>query len=1388
MRTPFTEFEVSDPLVLPSEETPFEIESPLLDPAAMGFESSQEEPKAFLNETLAREDNETAVIDIEKAVRLNKKYGAELWGKQVAAILKYFSSIGIKEEATPVDAKQFSLMVAKWQDTVFRNEKSTDGILGPNSWALLKPLITSVTAPVPVLTPSRWHGIIKNTVPCSAVPLVHGKETFEHIVNAIRTAGNSEHYIYILGWMLDVDFEMIPGDKSSTLIRLLQDASSKGVEIRLMVWDNPIYINEINVAAGKINALSNSLLIKDNATFGSPRLKSAIATIRLLLSQAPYFLRFINSWNSFTAKVKAIQNEGSHHEKVVVVKGREGLIGFCGGIDINPNRISGKDSTGRVYGIDNNGNSIVLHDIHCKVQGHAAWVLLRRFIWRWQVYKSTRQTLNSLLLSKVLRGEKENVPFPVKQGVNTAHVKILQTYNHPNTLIQDRTIREAVRLAIMNAKKTVHIEDQYMISLEIASWLNLKLKEPGFSSVTILTQDDEVAGADILFSKQMRKKFIDQLQTGLSADVIKRKIFINMLHLTLPPTAHHKVHSKIYIIDDDLAIIGSANLSSRSMTHDSETAALIFNDPGSVTNFALQLKAKENADPNTHSIPYSPNPNVKDIDVKIIDELNNLSTAKKIALAATGPALSYLIPQVIKMLLTQLKPAIIDIIDPDADNTQPQQELEGWPEPLNETDPTFYETDVIEEVNPDPDYVITADNEVEGTDLESEDEISGNDDFEQGFLSEDIISDSSEREDSFNPQPEDKQVAEVMEHQVAVVKSAFANPKSCEGHTCWAKNVLNNLLGLNLALNNVLDDAAKKAISDFQLKNNLAQTQKVNAVTERVLLEMDSLRRHIGTPYQLASEKTITEAKSKIEDWTKQAVNNKPQHILDSYRDPRKVYAFVLHQMAFKRKGRQSGQYSDPTGYVSTGAHFCIMLDGRIIQLHPMSRMIWHGNCVSPRSVAVEFEGNFSSIKGTWWYPTDKKTGKKIKINEDKPTQAQFESGRFLVSYLKLVLGTSHILAHRQSSDSRENDPGPDIWYHVGQWAVDKLGLSDGGPSFKCGTGKPILPQWRTWGTIAPQPEIHGYYYEAGDENEVEFSEEQEPQNLIDETPGDESEFNDEEDIGYEAPDFETYTLAYRLSKLNDWAHLLAFKVSDDLVSRLKSRNMYVQYAHNESYSNDLNVDFYRLRIDKFPTLHGVTQNAQSLVKYIRLNINSLVDTSYCDWHPYSLSIDKPIWLSENALGAVLRQDIKGPDNAAVVVSLSKPNGWRFSTVTTPGTGKHPVSGHREFFIGKDPVTGGTYFIIKGLDMMSTGIAGLGLPLAGRWGFGQGDALWKSMREKIILFINSNGGMARSDITYSERIEWRHVYHSYRNLLADTFGKGAGSAQNSSFFSFQLEE
>ena len=203
-------------------------------------------------------------------------------------------------------------------------------------------------------------------------------------------------------------------------------------------------------------------------------------------------------------------------------------------------------------------------------------------------------------------------------------------------------------------------------------------------------------------------------------------------------------------------------------------------------------------------------------------------------------------------------------------------------------------------------------------------------------------------------------------------------------------------------------------------------------------------------------------------------------------RDPKKVYALVLHQMAC------CYYVNDPlTRFLDNLApHFAILPDGRILQLHPLQALTYASNGFNTGGVAVEFAGNFPTENGKWWIDRDeiaeirKKLKKRklpeaqieariqayIKANQNQVTPAQIEAGRYLVRYLIRTMGLRVIVAHRQSSGTRDNDPGPDIWYYLGQWAIDTLGLSDGGPGFKTGTGKPIPNLWRTWDQAKPQP------------------------------------------------------------------------------------------------------------------------------------------------------------------------------------------------------------------------------------------------------------------------------------------------------------------------------
>lgn len=205
---------------------------------------------------------------------------------------------------------------------------------------------------------------------------------------------------------------------------------------------------------------------------------------------------------------------------------------------------------------------------------------------------------------------------------------------------------------------------------------------------------------------------------------------------------------------------------------------------------------------------------------------------------------------------------------------------------------------------------------------------------------------------------------------------------------------------------------------------------------------------------------------SRIIDLTNQAEKSQRK----AMRDLRKVDTLVLHQMAC------CFYVKDPlTRFLQHFApHFAILPDGRILQLHPVEALTWASNDFNSNSVAVEFAGNFPDTRGKWWL--DRETLQKltqaqaqayINANQNQLTQQQIEAGRYLVQHLIDTMGLKKIVAHRQSSNQRDNDPGPDVWYHVGQWAIDNHGLSDGGPGYKVGTGYPIPDLWRNWGKIS---------------------------------------------------------------------------------------------------------------------------------------------------------------------------------------------------------------------------------------------------------------------------------------------------------------------------------
>lgn len=159
------------------------------------------------------------------------------------------------------------------------------------------------------------------------------------------------------------------------------------------------------------------------------------------------------------------------------------------------------------------------------------------------------------------------------------------------------------------------------------------------------------------------------------------------------------------------------------------------------------------------------------------------------------------------------------------------------------------------------------------------------------------------------------------------------------------------------------------------------------------------------------------------------------------------IDALVLHQMAFDRG-------NNPARYLGVNAHFIILRDGTTAQLHQPENLLHASNALNARSVAVEFAGNMQTSPGRWWSPDDH--------GRHTITLEQITSGRDLIKELKNTLHISYVFAHRQGTNRHTGCCGPDVWFHVGQWAISSIdGITDGGTGFTMGDGLCIPAEWR---------------------------------------------------------------------------------------------------------------------------------------------------------------------------------------------------------------------------------------------------------------------------------------------------------------------------------------
>jgi phospholipase D1/2 len=246
----------------------------------------------------------------------------------------------------------------------------------------------------------------------------------------------------------------------------------------------------------------------------------------------------------------------SQHQKIVVI---DDAVAFCGGIDLTANRWDTPNHRLNDPRRKNPGGKPYppFHDIQMIVDGQAAAALgdLFRARWRWATGKDLQPV-----------DTRSNAwPSDLEPWLRSTRVGIVRTLPAFKGRGEVHETEKLYGDAIAAAKNSIYIENQYLTSVAVAEALQKSLQqEKGPEIVLVLPRES---------SGWLEQSSMDAIRAHILTR-LDRADRNNRLRVYYPASADGQksvyVHAKTLVVDDRLVLIGSANLSNRSMGLDSE--------------------------------------------------------------------------------------------------------------------------------------------------------------------------------------------------------------------------------------------------------------------------------------------------------------------------------------------------------------------------------------------------------------------------------------------------------------------------------------------------------------------------------------------------------------------------------------------------------------------------------------------------------------------------------------------------------------------------------------------------------------------------------------------------------------------------------------------------
>jgi phosphatidylserine/phosphatidylglycerophosphate/cardiolipin synthase-like enzyme len=372
------------------------------------------------------------------------------------------------------------------------------------------------TAPLPRFTAGN-----------QVIPLIDGAAAFQMMAAALRSVTSPQHSCRLSSWWLSEDLALTPGDPASTVLELTAAIASRGAELCALVWDRSLMLSDrLQDLRRRRGRSQNALSLR--------RLRRAWGGRGWILAD------------------RTGPPASTQHQKGLVISGLGGSLGFCGGIDLNPDRRDDPDHQ----------VPTPFHDVHACVAGPAVADLDQTFVQRWNAHPRCPAPLAQLTR-----------PAPI---VGSAHyVQVTRTYApaYPPVFAPqgDLGTLRALRRAIQQAQRFIYIEDQYFTPyagplpyapahdrIGILTDLLAALARPTFEYLLIVVANHTPHAQ----CRYRRYRSLQPLQTAFPGKV--------RVYYVETGGREVYVHSKLWIVDDIYVKIGSSNCNRRSLTHDSE--------------------------------------------------------------------------------------------------------------------------------------------------------------------------------------------------------------------------------------------------------------------------------------------------------------------------------------------------------------------------------------------------------------------------------------------------------------------------------------------------------------------------------------------------------------------------------------------------------------------------------------------------------------------------------------------------------------------------------------------------------------------------------------------------------------------------------------------------